>query len=121
MNGRVTIAKSILLPQYTYIGSVLDKVSENHYKGIQKTLDHFGLYNSYLEPNKTSKQWIKSDILYADKHKGGYGQIRVKDFFKSIKCSWLKRYATNKIDYHWCDILDQKFELTPQTIETIYK
>ena len=55
VNGRVTISKSILLPQYTYIGSVLDKVSENHYKGIQKTLDHFVLYNSYLEPNKKCK------------------------------------------------------------------
>jgi hypothetical protein len=83
-------------------------------------LDHFVLYNSYLEPNKTSKNGI-NDILYADKHKGGYGQIRVHDFFKSIRCSWLNRYATNKIDDHWCDILDQKFELTPQTRETIYK
>jgi hypothetical protein len=96
-------------------------VSGNHYKGIQKTLDHFVLYNSYLEPNKTSKQWIKSEILYADKHKGGYGQIRVNDFFKSIKTSWLKRYATIKINDHWRDILDQKFELTPQTREPIYK
>ena len=99
-----------------YIGSVLDKVSGNHYTGIQKTLDHFVLYNSYLEPNKTRKQWVKSE-----KHKGGYGKIRVSDFFKSIKTSWLKRYATSKINDHWCDILDQKFELTPQTRETIYK
>jgi hypothetical protein len=38
VNGRVAIAKSFLLSQYTYIGSVLDKVSENHFKGIQKTL-----------------------------------------------------------------------------------
>ena len=121
INGRITIAKTILLPQYTYIGSVLDKVSGNHYKGIQKTLDHFVLYNSYLEPNKTSKKWVKSEILYAEKHKGGYGQIRVSDFFKSIKTSWLKRYATSKINDHWCDILDQKFELTQQTRETIYK
>ena len=64
INGRVTIVKSVLLPQFTYIGSVLDKVTESQYKGIQKILDHFVLYNSYLEPNnKAKRNWIKPDIL----------------------------------------------------------
>jgi hypothetical protein len=121
INGRITIAKSILLPQYTYIGSVLDKISANRYISIQKTLDHFVLHNSYLEPNKTNKQWVKNDILYAEKCKGGYGQIQVRDFFTSIKCSWLKRYATDRINDHWCDILDLNFGLTPQSRTSIYK
>ena len=71
INGRVTIAKSMLLPQYTYIGSVLDKILNTRYSSIQKTLDHFVLHNSYLEPSKSSRNWIKPDILYADKIKGG--------------------------------------------------
>ena len=98
INGRITISKTLLLPQYTYIGSVLDKVSVTRYKNIQKILDHFVLHNSYLEPNKSSRNWIKPDILYADRSKGGYGQIEVDEFFKSIKTSWVKRYATGKLD-----------------------
>ena len=39
----------------------------------------------------------------------------------SLITSWLKRYATSKINDHWCDILDQKFDLTPQTRINIYK
>ena len=108
INGRITIAKTILLPQYTYVGSVLDNISQNQYKGIQKVIDHFILYNSYCEQNKKSRKWIKDDILYGDKAKGGYGHIRVTDFFQSIKTSWIKRYATQLIDDHWCDLIDLK-------------
>ncbi len=121
INGRITIVKSVLLPQYTYIGSVLDKVTESQYKNIQRILDHFVLYNSYLEPNnKAKRNWIKPDILYAEKHKGGYGQIKVTDFFKAIKTSWVKRYATDRLNDHWCDILDTQFGLTPNTRKKIY-
>ena len=80
------------------------------------------LYNSYLEPNnKAKRNWIKPDILYAEKHKGGYGQIKVTDFFKAIKTSWVKRYATDWLNDHWCDILDTQFGLTPNTRNTIYE
>ena len=121
VNGRVTIAKTMLLPQYTYIGSVLDKISNTRYNSIQKTLDHFVLHNSYLEPSKTSRNWIKPDILYADKIKGGYGQIKVVDFFKSIKTSWIKRYASESIYDQWCDLLDKELGLTPQNRHKLYK
>jgi len=67
INGRVTIAKSILVPQYTYIGSVLDKISKTRYTKIQKILDHFVLHNTYLEPSRSSKNWIKQEILYEGK------------------------------------------------------
>ena len=120
INGRITIAKAILLPQYTYIGSVLDKISKTRYAKIQKTLDYFVLHNSYLEPSKSGKNWIKPEILYEEKNKGGYGQIKVTDFFKSIKSSWIKRYASGKLDDHWCDILDREFELQPGSREKIY-
>ena len=122
INGRITIAKTILLPQYTlYVGSVLDNVSQNQYKNIQKVLDHYILYNSYCEQNKKSKKWIDDELLYGDKSKGGYGHIRVTDLFYSIKTSWIKRYATQIIDDHWCDLLDVKLGLTPTTRRNLYK
>merc|ERR1711940_34436 len=120
VNGRVTIAKAILLPQYTYIGSVLDKISKTRYTKIQKILDHFVLHNTYLEPSRSSRNWIKPEILYEEKSKGGYGQIKVVDFFKSIKTSWIKRYASGGIDDHWCDILDREFDLSPRERTKIY-
>jgi hypothetical protein len=55
------------------------------------------------------------------KHKGGYGQCKVTDFFKSIKTSWVKRYATDRLNDHWCDILDTQFGLTPNTRKIIYE
>ena len=85
INGRVTIAKTLLLPHYTCIGCVLDKISVNHYNNIQKILDHFVLYNSYLEPSKTNRKWIKPDIVYTEKSKGGYGQIQVINFSNPSK------------------------------------
>ena len=121
INGRVTIAKAMLLPQYTYIGSVLDQISNTRYNSIQRTLDHFVLHNSYLEPSKASRNWIKPDILYADKTKGGYGQIQVVDFFKSIKTSWIKRYASGNINDQWCDLLDKELGLTPLNRQDLYK
>ena len=100
---------------HIYVGSVLDNVSQNQYKNIQKVLDHFILYNSYCEPNKKSRKWINDELLYGDKSRGGYGHTRVTDFFYSITTSWIKRYATQLIDGHWCDLIDVKVGLTPTT------
>ena len=99
----------------------MDNVSHNQYKIIQQVLDHFILYNSYCEQNKKSRKWIDDELLYGDKSKGGYGHIRVTDFFDSIKTSWIKRYATQLIDDHWCDLLDVKLGLTPTTRRNLYK
>ena len=41
--------------------------------------------------------------------------------FLNFPSSWLKRYATDRINDHWCDILDLNFGLTPQSRISIYK
>ena len=79
------------------------------------------MYNSYCEQNKNSRKWIKDDILYGEKAKGGYGHIKVTEFFQSIKTSWVKRYATQLIDDHWCDLIDVKIGLKPPTRRDLYK
>jgi hypothetical protein len=51
LNGRDTVAKSILFSQYTYIVSFLDNTPDNEYYKIQNILDHFVLYNSFYKPS----------------------------------------------------------------------
>jgi len=51
---------------------------------------------------------VDSKSLCNDKEKGGFGCINIKDFFTGLKLSWLKRYAIQQIDDHWCDILDHE-------------
>ena len=55
---------------------------------------------------KKKPLWIDSETLCNDKKLGGFGCINIKDFFSGLKLSWIRRYALNKINDHWCDIID---------------
>ena len=41
--------------------------------------------------------------------------IRITDFLDSLKISWIRRYTIQQINDHWCDILDIRLGLTPDT------
>ena len=41
--------------------------------------------------------------------------IDARKFFKSLKISWIKRYATNKLDNQWVAIIDMKLKLRKST------
>ena len=105
--GRITVAKSIILSQFTYVVSVLD-LTKAQIDQIQQLLDTFIMYNSYFGPGPKKKAWIKSVILHGPKHLGGLGGIRVDDFIHGLNVSWRHRYATKKYNDHWCDLLDKK-------------
>ena len=47
--------------------------------------------------------------------------IRLDDFTKAIKVSWIRRYAILNTQDHWADILDQHLGLTPNTRHEIMK
>ena len=113
-SGKITIAKSLLLSQYTYIGSVLE-ISDTRAKHIQDNLNSFIFYN---KPNKAGAivyLHVKEEVLYGRKSEGGFGMLRVDDFFHGLKCSWIKRYTVDKIDDHWADMLNMQLKLTPST------
>ena len=42
------------------------------------------------------------------KKNGGFGCINIKDFFSGLKLSWIRRYSINKINDHWCAIIDKE-------------
>ena len=110
--GRTTIAKVLLLSQYTYVASVLDinKDTTNH---IQQILNTFVLHNCTYDPLITRKMWMNKEILYGPKQMGGLNLPKVSEFFNSLKCSWIRRYAITKVNDHWADQIDLFFNLTP--------
>ena len=115
LQGRITIAKVMLIPQYTYIGSVLDTLEQNHYEKIQAQINAYIIHNDTLQTKDTRHNWISSSVLYSPKNKGGLGMIRITDFLDSLKISWIRRYTIQQINDHWCDILDIRLGLTPDT------
>ena len=72
-----------------------------------------------LDIKPGGRHWISKDLLYEPTKNGGFGIIKLSDFTRAIKCSWLKRYTVDQLDDHWADMLDKHFSLTPDTRKTI--
>ena len=52
--------------------------------------------------NENSKNWISKDLLYTQTSRGGFGMIRLEDFMKAIKVSWIKDL--------WVSLLGRAYE-----------
>ena len=48
----------------------------------------------------------------APSRKGGLNFIDARSFFKSLKISWIKRNAIDKLDDHWADIIDRELKIS---------
>ena len=94
LRGRITIAKVKLFSQITYISTVLD-IPNTLLDEIQELINNF-----VMGIKSENKHWISKDLLYTPSSKGGFGIIRLHDFTKAIKCSWVKRYCTDMLDDH---------------------
>ena len=94
-----------MLPQFTYIASVLDP-SDSTYDAINKIIGLF--INTGTTKPCTKRNWIHKDILYGPKSEGGLNFIDARSFFLSLKISWVKRYAADALDDHWADLIDLK-------------
>ena len=104
LQGRITIANTLLLPQFTYYCSVLDTLHNGQIEKIEHLMTNFIQNNADSTENK--KRWIPDEVMYAPKHLGGLGCIRVKDFITGIKVTWIRRYAILQYEDHWADLLD---------------
>ena len=65
---------------------------------IHKKTKHVKKINSGLIPK----------LFATAKKNGGFRCINIKDIFSGLKLSWIRRYALNKINDHWCDIIDKE-------------
>ena len=59
--------------------------------------------------------WIHQDILYGPKNEGGLNFINARSFFLSLKISWVKRYAPDKFDDYWADIINERLGVEGST------
>ena len=84
-SGRVSIAKALLLSQYVYCFTCID-ISEAMTKKIQNQLDNYIRGNS-------KRIWIKEDLLYTNKEKGGIGFFNLTKFIDAIRITWIRRYG----------------------------
>ena len=112
LKDSITIAKTFLLPQFIYVASVLDP-NDSTYETINKMIRSFVNTGSTLTPSKGN--WIYQDILLRSKLEEGLNFIDAWNFFKSLKISWIERYATGRPDDHRADIIDRGLKLTNRT------
>merc|ERR1712215_352336 len=108
IQGKTTVRKTLLISQYTYIGSILDCITSEQMILIQSQIDYFINHGKNKPKEDIAKKkalWIDSETLCNDKKLGGFGCINIKDFFSGLKLSRIRRYALNKINDHWCDII----------------
>ena len=115
LRGRLTIAKTKLISQITFISTVLTP-STNTITEIQSMINNF-----VMGIEAKTKNWINKDLIYTHTSQGGLGMIRLDDFTKAIKVSWIKRYSIDKLDDNWADIIDDYFQITPDTRHHIHK
>ena len=115
LRGRLTIAKTKLLSQVTYISTVLTP-------DITIINEMQTMINNFIMGIKDgSKNWINKELIYTHTSKGGFGMIRLEDFMQAIKVSWIKRYCIDQINDHWADMIDKYFQLTPDLRKTLLK
>ena len=90
--GRITVAKSLLLSQYTYVATILDSNDKKLTDKVQAQIDYFVYQNKAgSKENPRFQRWINEDIYQGGKAVGGFKMINIADFFKSLRLSWIRR------------------------------
>jgi hypothetical protein len=88
ISGRVTMAKSLLVLQLNYFGSIIPLDVEILSDCQKKKINNF--------IKGTLK--ISDELITAEISKGGLGFFDLKNFLISLQCSWVKRAYQNSID-----------------------
>jgi hypothetical protein len=85
--GRINVAKTLMLSQISYIGSIIQP-TELQLQEMQETINKF-----ISGPMRIGLQNVSLNIA-----KGGLGMINIKEFIISLQCSWVKRAQSSQID-----------------------
>ena len=81
LKGRITVAKSLLLSQYTYVATILDSNIKKITDKIQAQIDFFVYHNKAgSKDNPRFQKWIHEDIYQGGKAVGGFTIINIEDF-----------------------------------------
>jgi hypothetical protein len=85
--GRISIVKTLLLPQLNYLGCIL-KPSDQVLTGLQSVIDNFAVKNLRVAANR----------LYLPAENGGLGLIRLETYLDAQRCMWISRANKKCID-----------------------
>ena len=113
LRGRVTVAKTKMVSQLTYVATVLD-IPEKLIKTLQTQIDDYVLG---VKPG--GRKWMNPHTLYAHTSEGGLGMISLKHFIPALKTSWIRRYVIDKIDDHWADMVDSFLKISRENRDEI--
>jgi hypothetical protein len=95
--GKVTIIKSLIVPQLTFLLSVLPNPGQNYFKDIDNLIFNF------LWDNKPPK--IKREVIL---QKANQGDLIITDIYiysKSVKFQWIKKLLDSLFASSWKDII----------------
>jgi hypothetical protein len=95
LQGRISVAKTLLLSQIGYIGSIITPLPEQ-LTAMQGLIDNFvcGTMN------------ISKKMINVEPIKGGLGMINISDYITALQCSWIKRGLDSNIDSWRSDLND---------------
>jgi hypothetical protein len=89
MIGRITVIKTLILPQVAFIGTILNP-PDNWAEKLNNVCEKFVLGSEKISKTK----------LYIPPKFGGIGLINIGDFLTALKCTWLKK-ALLSTDDNW--------------------
>jgi exonuclease III len=105
--GRIAIAKSLLLSQVTFPGTVLVP-SQEQLITISSLIEDFVTHGIVIAKNR----------IYAPPKKGGLGLVNVENFIAAQKCAWIRRcfYRINDA-WRWEFLRNTNFSLSTVRLE----
>jgi hypothetical protein len=97
--GKITVIKSLLLPIFNQIFTVLPTPPDNIINDINNIFFDF-IWQGTVK--------IKHEVLIQDYCDGGLKMINISAFIKALKLTWLRRFVKGGV---WTNILIEKVEL----------
>ena len=104
--GKVTIIKSLIVPQLTYLLSVLPNPGQNYLKDIDSLIFNF------LWDNKPPK--IKREVILQKANQGGLNITDIYTYSKSVKFQWVKKLLDSSFESSWKDIIKLRYHIFNQ-------
>ena len=86
--GKITVIKTLCIPKFTHIATVIPSLTITQIKEIDKEFEHFLSENNPSVVDRTTRYMGKKEL--------GLGMINISHFWKSIKLSWLRRLTYSK-------------------------
>ena len=94
LQGKITVYKTLLMPQLNYIGTILSPDRETLIE-IEQMMEGF----------VTSGFQIAKSRLYVPANSGGIGLFQLETFITALQCTWIKRAFENCNDNWKYDIV----------------